>query len=442
MPANDRGPLRPTSRPDRAASRRDFLSGGAALGGLALTRPFWIRKTPAPLESLQIGVVGCGGRGGGACNDTLTANPDVRLVAMADIFPDKCRRLRDNLAKRHGERVAVSDQRIHAGLDGYLAVIEDPEVDLVILTTPPGFRPKHVTAAVKARKHVFAEKPVCVDPAGYRECLAAHDRAAEQGTAIVTGTQYRRQDSFVQAIEKLHEGALGEIVSMTARYCATGIWFRPRKKGMTDLEYVLNNWMHFIWLSGDQICEQAVHNIDVMSWVMGAPPIDAIGLGGRFTRPQGSEMWDSMAVDYRFPGERLGSLMCRQIPGSQADLDNVVHCQEGVAYIRAFNNGARLVDRKGRVIWETRGDIGAAYKKEHADLVRGIREGKPIVELRRTAVSSLMAVMGRLAAYTGRVVSWDFVSRQSRLDLFPADLGPDYRMPEPTYAIPGRTKLV
>jgi predicted dehydrogenase len=331
---------------------------------------------------------------------------------------------------------------MHGGLDGYKRVLDDPAVDVVLLTTSPGFRPRHIREAIEAGKHLFAEKPVCVDPAGYRICLEAHDRAVSQGLAIVTGTQYRRQTDYVGAVEQIRRGAIGDIVSATTRYCTEGIWYRTRKPDTSDVQYQLDNWMHFIWLSGDQITEQAVHNLDTINWVMGANPVSAFGSGGRFTRPEGSEMWDAMSIDYEYPGSRVVSFMCRQIPGAQSDNGSVIYGTEGTCHIGALSRGSRILDGSGKQVWEMKGSIAAAYRQEHKDLVDSIRAGTPIVELRQTADSSLVAVLGRLAAYTGRLVTFDFLANQSQLDLFPADLRWDGALPPPRHAVPGRTKLI
>ncbi|MCA9131209.1 MAG: hypothetical protein KDB22_29195, partial [Planctomycetales bacterium] len=225
-------------------------------------------------------------------------------------------------------------------------------------------------------------------------------------------------------------------------YCSTGIWFKNREPGMSDTEYQLFNWMHYIWLSGDQIAEQAVHNIDAINWVMGSPPVSAYGSGGRFTRPEGSEMWDSVSIDYEYPGNRMLSFHCRQIPGTQSDNGNVIYGTEGTMYISAMSVGSKLLDRSGKEIWSQEGSISDAYQQEHKDLIDSIREGKPIVEFQQTAESSLTAVMGRMAAYTGTKVTWDFVTKESQLDLFPKDLSWNGDLPEPRYAVPGQTKLV
>jgi predicted dehydrogenase len=326
------------------------------------------------------------------------------------------------LHNKHEGKVPLEDAKIHGGLDGYKRVLEDPDVDIVLLTTSPGFRPRMILEAVEAGKHVFAEKPSCVDPAGYRICLTAHDAAVAKGTAIVAGTQYRRQVNYLGAIEQIRNGAIGDVIGATARYCAGGIWYRPRTEGMSDAEYQMNNWYHFVWLSGDQIVEQAVHNLDTMNWVMGATPVAAFGSGGRFTRPDDSELWDSFSIDYEYPDEQIVSFMCRQIPGAATDVSNVVYGSQGECHIGAANAGSRIFDRAGKEVWEMKGSIADAYKQEHKDLVDSIRAGKPIVELRQMADSSLVAVMGRMAAYSGQKVSWKFASEESQLDLFPKDL--------------------
>jgi predicted dehydrogenase len=259
---------------------------------------------------------------------------------------------------------------------------------------------------------------------------------------VVGGTQYRRQVNYIGAIEQIRSGAIGEIIGATARYCAGGIWFRARTPGMSDAEYQLNNWMHHVWLSGDQIVEQAVHNLDALNWVMGAPPVSAFGSGGRFTRPEDSEMWDSVSLDYEYPGNRVLSFMCRQIPNAAVDVGNVIHGTTGNCHIGAANAGSQIFDRSGNKVWEMEGSIADAYKQEHKDLIDSIRAGKPIVELAQMADSSLTAVLGRVAAYTGQKVTWEFLTKESKLDLFPKDLTWESSLPKPQYAIPGRTKLV
>ncbi len=429
------------------SDRRQFMKRGTAasagVASLLTTIPAVHAEEEAKADEslVRIGLVGAGGRGGGAIGDSLSINQNVKLVAIADINGDKLPNVRASLAARHEDGVDVSDDRLYGGIDAYKRVLDDSDVDVVLFATPPGFRPAYVRDAVDAGKHVFAEKPTCVDPAGYHVCLEAHKRAEANGTSIVTGTQYRRQTNYIEAIRKIHEGSIGDVIGATTRYCSHGIWYRPRREEMSDTEYQIHNWMHFIWLSGDQIAEQAVHNIDLINWLMGGPPLNAYGSGGRFTRPEDSEMWDSMSIDYVYPDEKIVSFMCRQIPSTQAENGSVIYGSEGRATILGGNSGASIVDRDGNEIWSMEGNISAAYQQEHKDLIDSIRAGKPIVELKETADSSLTAAMGRLAAYSGQKVSWDFVSQESTLDLFPENLDIDGDLESPGYAIPGKYEL-
>ena len=424
-----------------ALSRRSFVSAAAAGGAAGLM----VHSSLAAAEEsrqLRLALVGCGGRGSGAINDSLTINQGVKLVAAADLYDSRCATMRKAIAEAHPDKVDLDDSRIYSGLDGYKRVLDDPTIDVVLITTSPGFRPRYVRAAVEAGKHVFAEKPACVDPAGYRICLEAHAAAVAKGTAIVGGTQYRRQANYIGAVEQIRQGAIGDVIGATSRYCSSGIWYRPRQKNMSDAEYQMNNWMHFIWLSGDQITEQAVHNLDTINWAMGGNPVSAFGSGGRFTRPADSEMWDSVSIDYEYPGNRLVSFECRQIPGAANENSNVVYGSKGTCFIGAMSSGSRIIDREGKQTWEMAGSIADAYKQEHKDLIDSIRAGQPIVELRQMADSSMVAVLGRMAAYTGQRVTWDFATKESKLDLFPENLTWESSLPKPQHAIPGKTKLI
>ena len=423
-------------------SRRSFVSAAAAGGVAAGLMVHSSRASAEESRPLRLGIIGCGGRGSGAINDSLTINDGVKLVAAADLSESRCATMRRAITEAHPDKIDLDDSRMYGGLDGYKRVLDDPAVDVVLITTSPGFRPRYVRAAVEAGKHVFAEKPACVDPAGYRICLEAHDAAVAGGTAIVCGTQYRRQANYIGAVEQIRQGAIGDVIGATTRYCSSGIWYRARQEDMSDAEYQMNNWMHFIWLSGDQIAEQAVHNLDAINWAMGGNPVSAFGAGGRFTRPADSEMWDSMSVDYEYSDNRLVSFECRQIPGAANENGSVIYGSKGTCFIGAISSGSRIVDRGGKQVWEMAGSIADAYKQEHKDLIDSVRAGKPIVELRQMAESSMVAVMGRMAAYTGQRVTWDFATKESKLDLFPEGLTWESALPKPQHAIPGKTKLV
>lgn len=398
-------------------------------------------ESTSALEEVRFGLVGAGGRGGGAVIDSLSINKNIVLSAIADFDPNTSGRLESGLKKRFESAINVPGDRMYSGLDGYKRILDDSNIDLVLFATPPGFRPGHLMDAVDAGKHIFAEKPTCVDPAGYRTCLEVHAKAEAQKTSIVTGTQYRRQSNYIEAISRLRDGAIGDIVGATSRYCSSGIWYRSRPEGMADTEYQIRNWMHFIWLSGDQITEQAVHNIDFMNWLMDSTPETAFGGGGRFTRPDDSEMWDSMSIDYIYPGNRFISFKCRQIPGAATENETVIYGSNGSAKVFGVNAGSFIYDREGKEVWSMKGNISLAYQQEHKDLVDSIRSNAPIVELAETANSSLTAVMGRIAAYTGQKVTWDFLVNESKLDLFPKPLNLTAAK-ESSFAVPGRTPLI
>jgi predicted dehydrogenase len=428
-------------------TRREFTTVGASLATAVTSAASFTaamvhssRAAADEPRELRIGVIGCGGRGTGAINDSLSINSGVKLVAVADLYGRNCERAWKMMREAHPDKVAATDTS-HDGLDGYKRILDDPNVDVVHVTSTPGFHPLHARAAIAAGKHVFVEKPACVDPAGYRLCLEAHDDAVAKGRAIVAGTQYRRQVNCVGAVDKIREGAIGDIIAAQARYCSPGIWYRPRTEGMSDAEYQLNNWYHFVWLSGDQLLEQGVHNLDVINWVMGDNPVSAYGSGGRFTRPDDSELWDTFGIDLEYPGDRFVSFKSRHLPNTLSDVGNVIHGSQGTCHIGAGSTGSRIVDRAGKVVWEMKGSIADAYKQEHKALIDSIRAGKPIVELRQMADSSLVGVMGRLAAYTGQKVTWKFVAEESKLDLFPKDLTWTSSLPSPGFAVPGKTKL-
>jgi myo-inositol 2-dehydrogenase / D-chiro-inositol 1-dehydrogenase len=428
-------------------TRREFTTVGASLAAAATSAASFTaamvhssRAAADETRELRIGVIGCGGRGTGAINDSLSINSGVKLVAVADLYGRNCERAWKMMREAHPDKVAATDTS-HDGLDGYKRILDDPNVDVVHVTSTPGFHPLHARAAIAAGKHVFVEKPACVDPAGYRICLAAHDEAVAKGLAIVAGTQYRRQVNYAGAVDKIREGAIGDIIGAQARYCSPGIWYRPRTEGMSDAEYQLNNWYHFVWLSGDQLLEQGVHNLDVINWVMGENPVSAYGSGGRFTRPDDSELWDTFGVDLEYPGDRFVSFQSRHLPNTLSDVGNVIHGSQGTCHIGGGNTGSRIVDRAGKVVWEMKGSIADAYKQEHKALIDSIRSGKPIVELRQMADSSLVGVLARLAAYTGQKVTWKFVAEESQLDLFPKDLTWTSSLPSPGFAVPGKTKL-
>jgi myo-inositol 2-dehydrogenase / D-chiro-inositol 1-dehydrogenase len=440
-PAQPRSPAHPRSTISRRAFARNGAALASAVASFAATAVHSSTASAEEPRELRLGIIGCGGRGGGALDNSLSINSGVRLVAAADLYGRNCEKIWKAMREAHPDKVADTDTS-HEGLDAYKRILDDPAVDVVLVTSTPGFHPLHTKAAVEAGKHVFVEKPACVDPAGYRLCLAAHDEAVAKGLGIVCGTQYRRQTNYAGAVEQIRQGAIGDVIGGQARYCSGGIWYRQRAEGMSDAEYQLNNWYHFVWLSGDQLVEQGVHNLDLINWAMGENPVSAYGSGGRFGRPDDSELWDTFGVDYEYPGGKFVSFQSRHLPNTLSDVGNVIHGSKGRCEIDGGNGGSRIIDSSGKVVWEMKGSIADAYKQEHKDLIDSIRAGKPIVELRQMADSSLVGVLGRLAAYTGQKVTWQFVAEESQLDLFPKDLTWQSSLPSAGFAVPGRTKLV
>lgn len=423
-------------------TRRDFVKASAASAAAAsLASAIPLRAFAAGSDEIRVGVVGVGGRGKGACYDCLSHSEGVRLVAIGDLTMDISRSAREALQDTDiGPQVTVPDENLFGGLDAYQKVINHPEVNLVILTTSPGFRPLHLAEAVRAGKHIFMEKPVCVDPAGYRSVVESGAIAQQKGLCIVAGTMFRRQESYIGAIDLIHAGAIGKPVGGTARYCSNGIWYRARKEGMTDLQYQLYNWYHFVWLSGDQVVEQAVHNIDAVVWAMGGPPRSAFGGGGQFTRPADSEIYDNLNVDFSW-GEGVDlSFRCRQIAGTKSVVSNTIMGTKGVAFVNP--GGSKVVTHDGKVLFEKVHKGPYPYKLEHSHLVDAIWAGKIINEAKQVADSSMTAVLARMAAYTGQEVTWDFATNESTLDLMPDQITDATPAPTPHVRIPGREELV
>jgi predicted dehydrogenase len=429
---------------DKPMNRRHFVkvsSATAAAGALATSLGPLSRhaRAVAKADEIRVGLIGCGGRGKGAAVNSVRSSDGVRVVALGDVFEEKVQQARQNLGDALGESLAVTDDTCFTGLDAYQKVIHHPDVDVVIMATPPGFRPQHLAESVAAGKHSFIEKPCCVDPAGYRSVLESARLAREKGLAVVTGTQFRRSNNYVQVVEAIHDGAIGEILFAQARYCSSGIWYRPRRPGMSDAAYQINNWYHFVWLCGDQIVEQAVHNLDAINWVMGGPPARAFGAGGQRSRPEDSEIYDNITLDYEYPKGATLSFMCRQQAGKTQVMNRIVGSR-GEAWIMPFGQST-ITEHGGAEVMRVQYE-GDAYTQEHTDMIASIRAGEPIVEAEELAHSSLTAVMGRLAAYSGEEVAWDFVSEQSQLDMMPKDLTLQSTITSPGVALPGQVELL
>jgi len=399
-------------------TRRQFVqsSGALALGGalapLASARP--ARRNPD--ETLRVGLVGCGGRGGGAAMNALMADPNTELVALGDLFPDYLDRKLGELKGRKeiGDRVKVDDAHKFVGFDAYKRVVDS--VDVVLLATSPHYRPLHVAYAVEKGKHLFVEKPVATDAPGVRSILDSVRKAKQKKLSVVSGLCYRYQFAKQATVAKIHEGAIGDIVACKTSYNTGGLWHRGNKDSWSEMEYQNRNWLYFTWLSGDHITEQHIHSLDKIAWVMQGYPVKATASGGRVVRtdPKYGNIFDHFNTAYEFEGGIQAFSSCRQWGGASSDVSDHIYGTEGSAELQSHT-----VRRNGERKWRYRGDgPDDMYQNEHDELFRSIREGKPINNGEYMAHSTLMAIMGRMAAYTGQTITWDQVLN-STMDLSP-----------------------
>ncbi len=406
-------------------SRRNFLASGAALGlGSALTTPgmassFFVQGS----DTIRVGLIGCGGRGTGAAMDALRADPSTRLTSIGDLFEDRLASADKTISERMSDRYEVGPDRKHVGFDAYKKVLADP-VDMVILTTPPYFRPFHFAAAIAAGKHVFFEKPVAVDPAGIRQVIAAGREAKEKGLACVVGTQRRHNQNYLEAMKRIEDGEIGDVTGANVFWCQGGLWHMGREDDWSDVEYQVRNWLYFIWQSGDQICEQHIHNIDVAMWAFGdEAPSEAFASGGRLVRTDEiyGNVYDHMDVTYTMSGGRKITSRCRQWPEAKANwVGEEIYGTKAMARLTESKGGYKFFDYKGNEIRSFDQEV-SPYVQEHIDLIASIKSGKPLNEAERIANTNLCAIMGRESAYSGETVRHGWALNESQLRLGPAD---------------------
>ena len=415
-------------------SRRAFLAASAA----ASVAP---SVFAAGDDLIKVGLIGCGGRGTGAAAEALQADKNVKLVAMADAFED---RLLDSLATLSKKpevaaKIDVKPENRFVGFDAYKEVIA--RCDVVLLTTPPGFRPLHLRAAVEAGRHVFAEKPCAVDAPGVRHVLESCELARKKNLSVVSGLCLRYDYGFRETVKRIHGGDIGPVVTLFANDYRTGRWTKPRQPNWTDMTYQMRNWYNFTWLSGDFNVEQHVHFLDVCAWVMRDEyPVKAVGMGGRsvYTGADAGNIYDHFGVVYEYKnGTRLVS-NCRQQPRCKSDLSTVVLGSAGRARLGDSPNGLSITTDKE---WTYPWPGNHMYQTEHDELFAGIRAGKPLNNGEYMAKSTLLAVMGRMAAYTGQQVTWD-MAMNSKDDLTPPAYDWNVKLPDPPVAVPGVTKFV
>ena len=417
---------------NKSISRRDFFGNAAAISAVGAVGMGYLLNscgtkksvTPPGLPPLldiapdgpllKAGLVGCGGRGTGAAINFLDAGPNLQLTAIADPFQDRIDSCRKRLKERKG--VEIPDDKVFHGLDGYKRVI-DSGVDIVLLVTPPYFRPEHFRACIEARKHVFMEKPVAVDPVGARSILASAKMAETIGLTVVTGTQRRHQLDYIETYKQIYNGAIGDIVSANCYWNQAKLWHRERQPSWTDMEFMIRDWVNWCWLSGDHIVEQHIHNIDVINWFIGGFPQRAVGFGSRHRRVTGDQ-YDNFSIDFVYEGDIHVHSMCRQINDCANNVSESIRGSEG--YSNCVNT---IYNPDGTVKWkyiypevlesESASDRSnrrlskSGQEQEHIDMVTAIRTNKPRNEAEGIAKSTLAGIMGRISAYTGKEVTWD-----------------------------------
>jgi predicted dehydrogenase len=405
---------RPTETRSRDTSRREFIkassllfAGGAVTGGLSISRA----AHPFGSDEIKIGLIGCGSRGTAAAaqalntvkNETLQPNGSVRLVALADAFADRLQSAYRTLKGQHGKLVDVPPERQCTGLDGYETVLAC-DLDLVILATPPGFRPLHFEAAVQAGKHVFLEKPLATDAPGIRRVLAANEEAKKKSLMVAVGLQRHYEKKYQETIQRLWDGAIGDIVCTRVYWNGSGVWVRPRQDGQTELEYQMRNWYYFNWLGGDHIVEQHIHNLDVSNWLLRGYPVECNGMGGRQVRAgrDYGEIYDHHFCEFTYANGTKMFSQCRHVPGCWNSVAEHAHGTQGQADI----SGAKIYSPGGGLMWSGKGG-GGGHQQEHYDLFSALRRGEVYNEGEYGAHSTMTAIMGRMATYTGQVITWE-----------------------------------
>jgi len=417
-----------------SSSRRTFLKGSAAVVGGAMVGTLALERAAhaAGDDTLRIALIGCGGRGTGATANALKADKAIKLIAMADAFEDRLASSHNILARQFGDKVEVPKDRQFVGFDAYKQVMDLKDVDVVLLCTSPHFRPIHYAAAVDAGKHLFVEKPVAVDAPGLRSVLETNKKAKESGLAVVSGLCYRYDLAKRETIDRIHRGDIGDVMAMQVTYNTGTLWHRGRKPAWSEMEFQMRNWLYFTWLSGDHNCEQHVHSLDKAQWVLGdIAPQRCYGVGGRQVRTDKKfgNIYDHHSVCYEYPGGAKLFSQCRQMANCSSDVSDHVFGTKGRAELMSHSLAPLEGER-----WRYRGGAPNMYDQEHVELYASIRAGKPLHNGHYMAYSTMLAIMGRMATYTGQTITWD-MAINSQEDLSPkAYAWGD--APEPVVAMP------
>ncbi|MDP4129763.1 MAG: Gfo/Idh/MocA family oxidoreductase [Bacteroidota bacterium] len=431
-------------------SRRNFVKTSSLLTGGILAAPFISSANyfSGADDVIKIALIGCGGRGTGATVQALSTKQNVRLVAMADAFKNRLDDSHNNILEAmegKKDRVQVKEENKFTGFDAYKKAIA--LADVVILATPPGFRPIHFEEAVNQNKQIFMEKPVATDPAGIQRVLKAAEIARAKKLNVVVGLQRRYQNSYRELIKRVHDGAIGDIVSAQAWWDNDGVWVHPRQPGWTEMEYQMRNWYYFVWLCGDHITEQHIHNLDVINWALEAYPVQAQGMGGREVRKgkDYGQIFDHHYVEFHYGNGAILNSQCRHQKGTMSKVDELLTGTKG----KVFCGEARITDTKGKTVYQY--DLkmeNQPYQTEHDELFKAVAGGEfKFWDAERGARSSMTSILGRLATYTGEVVDWD-KAINSGLNIMPAvydfnaapPVLPDAEGNYPV-AIPGVTKF-
>ncbi|MCX6200885.1 MAG: Gfo/Idh/MocA family oxidoreductase, partial [Bacteroidetes bacterium] len=404
--------------------RRDFVKQGSMLAGAIAAAPLISNANffSGSDDVIKVAVIGCGGRGTGAAVQALMSKQNVKIVAMADAFKDRLDECYKNVADELANAGAgtkgtldVPEERKFVGFDGYLKAI--PLADVVILATPPGFRPIHFEEAVKQGKHIFMEKPVATDPAGVQRVLAAAKIAKQKKLNVVVGLQRHYQDSYRALFAK--KDMIGDITSMQAWWNNDGVWTRPRKAGQTEMEYQMRNWYYFVWLCGDHITEQHIHNLDVINWFKGGYPVKAQGFGGRQVRKskEHGEIFDHHYVEFHYADGSILNSQCRHMPGTSSKVDELLVGTKGKIYCDA----ARITDLRGKTIFQfDKSKERNPYQTEHDELFAAIAKGEyKYADAENGAYSTMTSILGRMATYSGQIIDWD-KAINSGLNLHPS----------------------
>ncbi|GAB5474190.1 MAG: Gfo/Idh/MocA family oxidoreductase [Maribacter sp.] len=440
------------AREESLKSRRDFVKKSALFTGGAMLLPNMQMNGMVNVfndKKLKIALVGCGGRGTGAAVQALNADENVELVAMADAFEDRLKGSLMNISKAMGEtkKVNVAEKNQFVGFDAATKAMD--LADVVILATPPGFRPQHFEYAIANGKHVFMEKPVATDVPGVRKVLASAKIAKEKKLNVVVGLQRHYQDSYLAAIDHVKKDSIGKIVSGQVYWNSAGVWVRERQPGQTELEYQMRNWYYFNWLCGDHILEQHIHNIDVANWFIGEYPISAQGMGGRQVRngKDHGEIFDHHFVEFTYPSGAVIASQCRHQPDTMRRVSEFFQGTKGT--VSTAGDNVDIKGWNGDTIFEHRGkEDPNPYEVEHVKLFESIRNGDVIANGENGAKSTMSAILGRMATYSGKVVKWD-EAMASNLALVPDQLSWDSPAPvqpnaDGMYAIPtpGKTTVL